>query len=873
MAGDDDVKIEAASSNAAELVSLKSQRTITKRNISNIKKKLETDFSIVDLTVLECRLQILESYFKQICHIQGQIEKIGPSSDSDTARSDFEELYIEIKAKMMSRLRSRGSVQLDQTIFNATSTSSSSPKLPALKLPHFNGKYGEYTRFITTFTNMVHDNASLTSVDKFNYLLTCLSGAALAVVEPFQITDENYSKALERLKERYDNKVLIFLEHITALFNVSHMSKGDGGSLRSLIDTVAAIRGSLLSIGDEKNVVDAILIHLVHSKLDADTQRSYDERQEFNNMPSWDTCYTTLSNRCQFLECHGTKSTFVDTSRGKSRPNLNKSAAHTFVNSKPTCAFCNSDRHHIGSCSEFLKLIVSERFNFVKRSGLCINCLRQGHMSSKCPSTSRCRVCNCPHHTTLHIFSAPAAHHVEQQQHSSSSGTVIPQSAVSLVARCFKRAIIPTAVVLIADNCGSFVPARVLLDSCSEINFITEELAKRLKLKLYPANQRINGIGEVQTSVKYSVQATIMSRITEFTWSSIFAVTKTIAAHQPGEYIETANWKIPDSVNLADPLFYKPQRIDMLISTEIFLDLLIEGRFSLGPGMPTLKNTVFGWIVGGKFTSPTRPALFTCNLACEESSETNLDKLVQNFWKIEEFTGPVQINSDEEQQCEKHFVENVKILEDGRIQVKLPFKLSPEALGESFDTSKKRFLALERRLNRDSTLKSMYVDFINEYMALGHMSPYTKALQRPYYIIPHHCVLRPESTTTKLRVVFDASAQTSSSRSLNEILMVGPTIQQDLITTMFSFRLHKFALTADISKMYRQFNIDEPDRKYQLILWRSNPDHPIKIYQLNTVTYGLSWQLDACSSLLTSMHCHIQMALKFYKRTYMWMMF
>ena len=70
--------------------------------------------------------------------------------------------------------------------------------------------------------------------------------------------------------------------------------------------------------------------------------------------------------------------------------------------------------------------------------------------------------------------------------------------------------------------------------------------------------------------------------------------------------------------------------------------------------------------------------------------------------------------------------------------------------------------------------------------------------------------------------------------------MVGPTIQQDLITTLFLFSLNKFALTVNISKMYRLFEVDKRDRKYQLILWRNSREEKLQVFQLNTVTYGLS---------------------------------
>ncbi|XP_046810021.1 uncharacterized protein LOC124420605 [Lucilia cuprina] len=746
MANKDKDMPELNDSGSPELASLKQQRATMKRNITCLEKKIDKDGDTADTTILQCRLEILESYFKQISHIQGQIEKISPS---DVTRSDLEEIYIAAKAKLLSILnKTRSSTSMEQSFFNTSIELSNQTRLSSLKLPRFDGKYTDYKRFITTFNNMVHDNSSITPVDKFNYLLNCLSGPALSVVEPFQVTDENYPKALDRLRERYDNKVLIFLEHITTLFNIPEMSKGDSVSLRYIIDTVSAIRGSLLSLGSELDIMNAIIIHIVLSKLDDSSKQNYDEKLDFRSLPSWDTCYDILSHRCQFLESHGKKSEQKSSSSGTN--------------------------------------------NLI---------------------SSRCRVCQSAHHTSLHIFVQPESAPVNPAPPETSTN-----NATSLVARSFKRAIIPTAVVLIKDSFGCSQPVRVLLDSCSEINFITEETAKKLKLRFLPNCQDVSGISEIQTKIRYSVAATIKSQIGTFQWSSTFAVTKSISAQQPGEKIDTTRFTIPETIQLADPLFYKPQRIDLLISTEIFFDLLLEGRISLGHGMPCLVNTVFGWIVGGKFNDQKNPSTLT----------------------FEEYVSGPQTFTNEEQACEKHFTENVQINSDRRIQVRLPFKQNPNCLGESFEISKRRFLSLERKLERDPTLKSMYVDFVNEYLALGHMSLYNRPLSHPHYIIPHHCVLKPESTTTKLRVVFDGSARTTSNHSLNDILMVGPTIQQDLVTTLFSFRLNRFALTADISKMYRQFLVDERDRKFQLVLWRSNSKDKLCVFQLNTVTYGLS---------------------------------
>ena len=190
----------------------------------------------------------------------------------------------------------------------------------------------------------------------------------------------------------------------------------------------------------------------------------------------------------------------------------------------------------------------------------------------------------------------------------------------------------------------------------------------------------------------------------------------------------------------------------------------------------------------------------------------------------------------------------------------MPFKSNVYQLGSSSDIARRRFLFLEKRFLKDDTLRKMYIEFIDiEYINLGHMSPVSfHKLNSSHYIIPHHCVLHPQISSTKLRVVFDASRRTSTNISLNETLMVGPTIQQDLITTIFAFRLNKFALSDDIWKMYRQYLLDESD-----------VNDPLKLYQLNTVTYGTSAApFLAIRSYLyfllqTSIKLPFQLALKF----------
>ncbi|XP_014610294.1 PREDICTED: uncharacterized protein LOC106790108 [Polistes canadensis] len=135
-------------------------------------------------------------------------------------------------------------------------------------------------------------------------------------------------------------------------------------------------------------------------------------------------------------------------------------------------------------------------------------------------------------------------------------------------------------------------------------------------------------------------------------------------------------------------------------------------------------------------------------------------------------------------------------------------------------------------------MKDDYIKFLSEYEELGHMTRTEGTSREEGYYLPHHAVVKQTSLTTKLRVVFDASAKTTNGKSLNNVLMVGPTILDDLFMLLIRFRSRAIAITADIAKMYHQIIMDPRDREYQRILWRPNRHEPVRTYKLNTVTYG-----------------------------------
>ncbi|XP_061719306.1 uncharacterized protein LOC133526630 [Cydia pomonella] len=194
----------------------------------------------------------------------------------------------------------------------------------------------------------------------------------------------------------------------------------------------------------------------------------------------------------------------------------------------------------------------------------------------------------------------------------------------------------------------------------------------------------------------------------------------------------------------------------------------------------------------------------------------------------------------EEQRCEDFFASTTVRDEDGRYVVKLPFRDDHTCKGNSREIAVKRLHSLERKFEKDKTLKTRYTEVIKEYEQLGHMIPVTEPdhkLKDAIYL-PHHAVIRENRTTTKVRVVFDASCKDYKGISLNDLLMIGPTLQPDLRHLVMCWRQYPVCLVADIVKMYRMVRVDEDDADFQRIVWRDDSRNKIKDYKLLTVTFG-----------------------------------
>jgi hypothetical protein len=365
-------------------------------------------------------------------------------------------------------------------------------------------------------------------------------------------------------------------------------------------------------------------------------------------------------------------------------------------------------------------------------------------------------------------------------------------------------------------------------------HFITSDMCKRLGLTQQKVRIEIGGINQSASSVKHATQVTIKSRHNQYSQELRCLVLDKITENLPVHIMDMSKITVPENIKLADPRFDCSGPVDLLIGAELFLPLMCIGQIHLAPGQPYFQKTHLGWIVGGTLGEWDNKTKTLCHFS---QQKLDLHEQVEKIFSIESVNSVADKLSPEERECETHFCNTIKRDAQGRFIARLPFRNNPPDLGGSHAGAVKRFRSLESKFNRHPELKEQYSNFMTEYRQLNHMELLkdpTINFENSCYL-PLHTVLKQSSSTTKLRAVFDASFITTNNKCLNDNLLGGPVIQDDLFSILIRFRTHRYVVTADIEKIYRQILIDSVDQR---ILWRDHPNEELKTYRLTTLTYG-----------------------------------
>lgn len=740
----------------------------------------------------------------------------------------FQMKVLEIKSKLLT---------FKDTLNCSTPKSASNMvKLPKIDLPQFDGRYENWQSFQDLFLASVDKNNSLSSAQKLQYLKSCAKGEAANLIKSFTVTDQNYREAWSLLTDRYDNKRELVSAQLKRLFNQPEVRSQSATHLQSLIDVTNECTRSLKVLGRPMDTCEDFIVHIVTEKLDPESRREWAKSLKGSDPPTFDELQLFIDNHIRGLHASGSQPTTNYRGEGKSRhqaqgPGRQTSSHHS--STEENCPNCKGT-HPLFRCQSFRDLSIEDRMNTARQAQLCFNCLRHDHRSVDCKSFSTCKTCGKHHHTLLHS---------DRRQKPTTPATNQPGSETTSVNFAEEvettQVLLKTALAHVKNQDGEVHVCRILKDDGSKTALITEACVRRLGLEKRKCHVIIRGISSAKAcTAKAKVTLNITSmHSSEGLQVEALVVPKCTEDLPSYPCNPPTAWSHIDGLKLADPNYHAPAAIDILLGGDVTASLMRDG-IKHGPRMtPVAQNTIFGWVLSGRISSLI-PGNISVNHADSDGCST--DSILQRFWELEELP-PVKLLLNEEKMCQQHFSDNLTRQDNGRYVVKLPFKSNAPSLGSSRGQAVTRLKSLERRFKKYPNYKDEYIKFMREYLALNHMQIVPESdIQKSngVFYLPHHFVLKEDSTTTKFRVVFDGSAKSSSGVSLNNVLMVGPTIQDDLFTLLLRFRTHTVALKADITKMYRQFEVHPNDMDYQRIVWRESENDPILDYKLSTVTYG-----------------------------------
>lgn len=597
----------------------------------------------------------------------------------------------------------------------------------------------------------------------------------------------------------------------------------------------------------------------------------------------------------------------ANTQKGRNEGNSNTFSIYT-------CVFCQNKSHRIYVCDKFKELPFNEKQKFVNRERLCFNCLGKGHMINQCKAGGCRTCSRKHHtllHTGPKVDGAKSSNATCSHQSGNSSNADVIQKAITnhpgsgriihtssdniqnvggnfapndsspICSVVFSEppqalsathqssagnetnVLLSTACVEIFDKDGMPISAIALLDCGSQCSFIQSKLVNKLGLATRPSRLSISGINLSSLASNTVTDLVIHSKAYEKSFPLTCIILDKITCKLPQLPIDMSKLQIPPGLPLSNKNFGVPSEIQLLIGADLYFELLLNDVRSLGPRKPSLLGTWLGYTIAGvvpvKGTHHFASLVSTGNdernvsLFVNARDDSSLDSLLEQFWEIEGIEGKPMLTPDEIS-ADKIFDSTTKILKNGSFQVDLPLKQKPDVLGNSFHVAKKRFENLEKRFKSDGNYFKEYKSFIQEYLNLDHarIIPllYQNAEGLSKYFIPHFAVLRPDSTSTQLRVVFDASTPTSSKLSLNQITYKGYQVQPNLFDILVRFRTYPYVLTCDIQKAYRQIRIN-PDQTFLLnILWRDSPDDQLQCLELQTVTYGTAPASYLCTKVL-----------------------
>ena len=744
--------------------------------------------------------------------------------------------------------------------------SSSMVKLPKLTPRKFNGNLTKWETFWSSFESSIHLNTTLTAVDKFNYLNSLLEGPALAAVAGLKLTTANYAEAIDTLKKRFGNKQQIISRHMDTLLELESVtSSNNTKALRRLYDQiefqVRSLKSLEVPLDSYGNLLSSLFMSRLPQELRLIVSREVGEAEwridEIMNIVEREIS----AQERAFLPSNGQPRVL----------GLPTATALMTGDGQPKCSYCRQG-HSSVSCS--IVTDVAQRKHILKKAGRCFVCLKRHHLSRNCRSPVNCTRCNGRHHTSickqgqvntpspgssspgnqglLHPQNHETSHPLNQGPLSSPKPPTTTQLyCVSTSVPVFLQT--AKAYVYKPNEPGHGITIRLMLDGGSQRSYITQRAKQALGLE----PERIEEV-QIKTfgSDSTTLQTVEMTRVAialktgnpvHVLFSTVPLICEPLScqpiAYTKEKYRHLAELDLADFSRVGDEL-----QIDALIGSDHYWQL-VTGTVIQAESGPTAIQTHLGWVLSGPvcgamdhnnlIRSPTNHMMHVSTMHLHDA-QPDLSNALKAFWELESLGIKL-----EEPSVYEEFKRTISFKES-HYEVCLPWKSPHVKPSTNRNLAKRRLEGLLKKLHHLPEVLKEYHAVMQEQLRKGIIEKVVdEANQNADNIIhylPHHAVIRKDKQTTKLRIVYDASAR-GGGCSLNDCLHSGPKFDQNILDIILRFRAYRIGVIADVEKAFLMVSVCKEDRDALRFLWVDDidrtPPAPVEM-RFTRVVFGVS---------------------------------
>ncbi|XP_030844258.1 uncharacterized protein LOC105444708 [Strongylocentrotus purpuratus] len=729
--------------------------------------------------------------------------------------------------------------------------------LPKPDMTCFSGNPIDYWSFCNCFDvnieHKVQDNRM-----RLTYLIQFCTGKAREAIENCILLhpDTGYSRARSILQDQFGQNYIVAKAHVDRVICRANLRPSDSQALWDLARDMRRCQMSTSQMGYSADMSSTDTLLKIQSLLPVHLQARWASKahvaMEQSVIPNFSHMTDFIEQEAKIASNVFGKNigqSFKSSSSAKRQKGSVGGRASSFAmeggtdrpnNRKEACPCCKKE-HQLETCFKLRDLPQKERFIFLKKSGICFNCLKKAHLARNCPSDSTCKKEGCSlkwkHHTWLHFERKEGPN----QKNNEDSPSQQNGAGVTTGVECHTirgRADVRLRVLPVKVRHGAKeVTTWALLDEGSDTSLCEKRLAEELGIVGVNKEFRlttINGVNTPRKGMEVSMTIQGLQEDTKIDVDRMWTVdVLPISSRSIPCQEDVDKWPHLQGIQLVTA---GQAKVQLLIGGDTPEAFWVEEERRGQKKDPYAIRTPLGWtLIGPASSSSHRNSYGIHHISAEE-----LHNQVKRFWEMDSGPGDERVGESVEDVKARTIMEKTVKYIDGHYEIGLPWRQCPPVLPNNRQQAGSRLQSLKKRLQKNGSLHQKYSSVMGEYIRKGFACKVGEGREpvgRVWYL-PHHPVINPLKPD-KLRIVYDCAAEFQGT-SLNSQLLQGPDYTNKLVGVLLRFRQDKIALASDIEGMFHQVRVSPQDIDALRFLWWEEGDleKPPVEYQMLVHLFG-----------------------------------